>query len=100
VGEVARAAGLSGEGEEAVEGFVVPEEQRPELRALLSADGSEVLVLARDDGLAWGLEVRDGWAGSGWRRVEVGPERGASMLAWRMPVEGVEGARLLRWVLP
>ena len=97
---MARTAGLSGEGEEALEGFVVPEEQRPELRALLSADGSELLVLARDDGLAWGLEVLDGWAGGGGRRVEGEPERGASMLAWRMPVGLGEETRLLRWVLP
>jgi hypothetical protein len=80
--------------------ITVPEAQRPTVEARLSADGREVMLRVRDDGLPWKLQ-RSGEVGGGtWIDVERDVEPGDDALTWRVAVGGEHGAKWYRVVIP
>lgn len=79
-------AGLAGDEESASAAWPLPDEQRPSIRTLLSADGSELMLQVTDDGLPWRLQRQDNLSDGAWLNHITGPETGDSLLTWRMPV--------------
>ncbi|MFM7987065.1 MAG: hypothetical protein ACKPKO_47920, partial [Candidatus Fonsibacter sp.] len=92
-------AGLAGDGGELLAEWSLPDSQRPALQFLLSADRTELMVRAVDEGLNWRLECSTLEPGAIWETVSAKVEAVDNWLIWRLPCPAGESSGFVRVVL-